>query len=551
MIDRIVLPHRPLLALILLALVLYLPSVWLRDPWSPDEPRYAEVAREMVSRGDYILPHLNGEVYAEKPPLFFWLGIGAGMLPGVPFESGLRLVSAIAALLTLVLTFRLGRRLIDAQTGWLAAIILATSSMFVMHATTGVIDGTLTLLVTAAIAAGLSARHARSDVIWALFYILAGLAIITKGPVGLAVPAGVLLLVALQQDGVRGLRAFHPLWGLAIMGFIAALWLGPAIARGGREYADIILLKQNVGRAWQSWHHKEPIWYFLTVFPGAFAPWILFLPGGLLVGWKRRAKRPGARVALTWFLFTFLFFSVMSGKKTRYLMPLMPAASLLAALELRAFISKETGRTRALIPAVAAVALCLAGLGLLVAPAVLTPDRVATIAGLAPDQTEGILKLGRLPGALLFIVPGLIVGALGAGSLHAFKRDRRRTIALFVAGVVAMVAWSQWVVVPSLNLIKSTRPLAEAVRREVGSSGVVVLYRESFQGVFNLHLDRDTIPTLSGRKRIETFLSENPGCAVITTRSDLDRLMEGSTGLDPIHCRRIGEDVVCAAMSGR
>src|SRR5215475_2268145 len=98
LLARVVAPHRPLLALTLLASLLYLPSVWMRDLWNPDEPRYAEVAREMVARDDYALPHLNGAVYGEKPPLFFWLGAAAGSLPGVPFESGTRLVSALAAL---------------------------------------------------------------------------------------------------------------------------------------------------------------------------------------------------------------------------------------------------------------------------------------------------------------------------------------------------------------------------------------------------------------------------------------------------------------------
>src|SRR6267142_881045 len=144
--------EQPVLAIVLMACFLYLPCVWLRDLWNPDEPRYAEVAREMVARGDYLLPHLNGAVYGEKPPLFFWLGIVAGSLPGVPFASGTRLVSVLAALGTLLLTFRLGRRYGDPETGWLAALVLATSAMFVVHASSGVIDGTLTFLVVAAIA---------------------------------------------------------------------------------------------------------------------------------------------------------------------------------------------------------------------------------------------------------------------------------------------------------------------------------------------------------------------------------------------------------------
>ncbi|HET9480902.1 MAG TPA: phospholipid carrier-dependent glycosyltransferase, partial [Candidatus Polarisedimenticolia bacterium] len=136
--GRLIAPHRPLLALAVLAALLYLPAAFNRDLWSPDEPRYAEVAREMTSRGDFLLPHLNGEVYGEKPPLFFWLGLLAAALPGVGIESGTRLVSALAAFATLAATFTMVRRIGSARGAWLSALVLATSGLFVIHASSGV-----------------------------------------------------------------------------------------------------------------------------------------------------------------------------------------------------------------------------------------------------------------------------------------------------------------------------------------------------------------------------------------------------------------------------
>ncbi|HKY32620.1 MAG TPA: glycosyltransferase family 39 protein, partial [Candidatus Polarisedimenticolia bacterium] len=337
--GRLLAPHRPVLALALLACLLYLPSVWLRDLWSPDEPRYAQVAREMVQHGRYALPHLNGEMYAEKPPLYFWLGALAGLIPGVPFESGPRLVSVAAALGTLILTFAMGRRLRDPETGWLAALVLATSGLFVLHASSGVIDATLTFLVTACVAVGLKARQASSPVLWCAFYLLAGLGLIVKGPVAFAVPAGTMLLLALQEDGWRRAWALHAAWGAAVAALVAAAWLIPAVAQGGWDYADTILIKQNLGRAYDAWHHKQPADYFFRVFPPTFLPWVALLPGGIAAALAARRKDLFARTGVTWFLFTFLFFTVISGKKTRYLMPLFPAAAMLAALELRPLLA--------------------------------------------------------------------------------------------------------------------------------------------------------------------------------------------------------------------
>ncbi|MGH9870110.1 MAG: ArnT family glycosyltransferase, partial [Candidatus Polarisedimenticolia bacterium] len=411
---RVAEPHRPVLALVVLAALVYLPCVWARDPWSPDEPRYAEVARQMAVRGDYLLPSLNGTVYGEKPPLFFWLGMAAGWLPGIPAAAGVRLVSVLAALGTLLLVFHLGRRLGDARGGWLAALVMATSAMFALHATTGVIDATLTLLVTAAIAVGLKAREAGAPTLWGAFYVLAGLGLITKGPVALVVAGGTMLLVALAEDGPRRAWAGHPAWGLPVAAAVVALWLIPAVARGGEAYANVILFKQNLGRAYDSWHHKEPATFFLKVFPASFVPWVAALPLALVSAWRARREDPSARVPLIWFCWTFLFFSLVSGKKTRYLLPLFPAAALLVGRDL-ARHAERVGRRIAV-----GLVLCLAAAGSL---ALLWMGGggigrvVAGLEGLAADQREALAALGRWPGASWLILPGAAAGVVAVWGL--------------------------------------------------------------------------------------------------------------------------------------
>ncbi len=552
--TRLIAPHRPFLALALLAVCLYLPSVWNRDVWSPDEPRYAEVAREMVARGDYILPHLNGEVYGEKPPLFFWLGILAGELPGVPPDAGTRVVSALAALGTLILTFRLGRHLDDARTGWLAALVLATSAMFAAHATSGVIDGTLAFLVVACISAGLKARESGSPVMWCFFYVIAGLAILTKGPIGLLIPAGVLFLNGLLEDGPRRSVGWHAAWGSLVAAGVVSLWLVPAIARGGTDYAGVILFKQNLGRAYESWHHREPVYYFLSVFPASFLPWIVLLPTALY-GAAREAKRNRlSRLALVWFVFTFVFFSLMSGKKTRYLLPLFPAAGMLVALELRRLFDETragAGRLRSVLPlGAASLLLAVIGVGIAALPFTYGPSLLARYSGLAPDQHESLAWLLHMPGALLLLVPGLAAAVLGIAGMAAALARPARSFACSAAVALIVLGWAQWVATPSFDAIKSAGPLAETVRRAAGPGGTIVMYRENWAGIFNLFLQRETIPEISGLDRIADLLRESPQAVVLATPEDLDRLEQAIPALRTIDCRRVGEQRICAAAAG-
>ncbi len=541
--GRLLAPHRPALVLTLLAAALYLPCVWTRGLWSPDEPRYAEVARQMERRGDWILPHLNGEVYGEKPPLYFWLGMAAGRLPGVPAAAGPRLVSSLAALATLLLTLRIGRRALGAEAGWIAALVLATSAMFVMHATWGVIDALLTLLVTAAVAVGLRARETGSVTQWAVFYGLVGMGVLAKGPVALVVPAGTLLLLALADHGPRRAGAFHPFWGIPLAAAIVAAWLIPAIARGGEAYADVILFRQNVGRAYDSWHHKEPLSYFLKVFPVSFLPWIVLLPSGLISAWRERRRSPGVRPALAWFAFTFVFFSLMSGKKTRYLLPLFPAASLLVAQALA-----RTGRPgpRGAVALILAVGLA-GGLAIASLGAGTMPRVLGSIEGLAEDQAASLRWLASAPGSLAAIVPGLGVALIAAAGLLSLRREPRTALGCAMLSLIVLIGWSQWVAVPLLNPIKSADGVTQAAKRLAGDAGEIGLYPDSFSDSLNAPLQRDRLAVIRRPGDLAVWLEQHPDAVIIALREALEALPSESPPLQRDGCRRIGGDEVCVA----
>jgi 4-amino-4-deoxy-L-arabinose transferase-like glycosyltransferase len=240
--------RRDLGLIAVLAALLFLPGLGRRDVWNPDEPRYGQVAREMRATGEWVVPHYNGRLYTQKPPLMFWSIAASGALLGDIDETAVRLPSALAAVGCVLLIYALGVRLFDRRAAWFAAVAFATCSKILWQARVGQIDMLLIFLVLCAVywwtRARLEARPALSH----LFFLFAGLATLAKGPVGLLPPLlSILAFLAVTRDrqGLRDLRVGR---GLLIWAGVVALWLVPAIVRGGDPYMDDILLKQNVTR---------------------------------------------------------------------------------------------------------------------------------------------------------------------------------------------------------------------------------------------------------------------------------------------------------------
>src|SRR5580765_5210547 len=194
------------LALLLAAgLVLFFWRLCSHDLCPPDEPRFALVAKEMWTRGDYSVLSLNNHLYTDKPPLFFWAINGFGRILGGIDEWAARLPSAVATVLAMLLIERLGSRLYDRKTGLLAAMVFATSLQILERGRWASIDMTLNLFVLSAVALLWLARAAREGdqtriaVAWAMM----GLATLAKGPVGLILPILAVLPSALIERDVR------------------------------------------------------------------------------------------------------------------------------------------------------------------------------------------------------------------------------------------------------------------------------------------------------------------------------------------------------------
>lgn len=333
--------ERPLLALLAGWAVFAVASIWLRPLWPVDETRYASVAWEMWLRGDFLVPHINGEPYSHKPPLLFWLiHLGWGLF-GVN-DWWPRLVAPLCALAAVPLTLRLGRLLWPEATAEneaarsLAVWVLFGTLLFAAFVTLTLFDLLLMLCAMAAMIGVLTLARGRrlSGVLWLGAGI--GLGVLAKGPVILLHVLPAALAAPWWAPSLKGrlLRWYIDLLlGLLLGAAIALAWALPAAYVGGEAYQRAIFWGQTAGRVADSFAHRAPWWHYLPLLPLILFPWLVwprFWQGLRSAGWRD----PGIRFLLAWLLLTLIGFSLVSGKQAKYLVPFLPAFALLAGYAL-------------------------------------------------------------------------------------------------------------------------------------------------------------------------------------------------------------------------
>jgi 4-amino-4-deoxy-L-arabinose transferase-like glycosyltransferase len=319
-----------------------------RDLWEPDETRYAVVARDMKDSGDWIIPHLNREIYAEKPPLFFWLVNLSVFFLGENSELANRLPSALAGYIVILITCLFGERLFNPRTGFLSSLILATSLFFPQLSRWMMLDSIFTLFFFLALFffyLGYEKEERRRR-----YYLLAGLftglAILTKGPVAyLTLP--IFLIFAAFQKAMKKFWCRDLLWGCLLSVGVVLIWWIPACWIGGRNYIHWILFQQAIGTYVEGGKHFHPeaFFFYLIRFPIEFLPWTVFLPTAFILGLRKgRDRRVNFLFLSIWFSFIFLFFTFSKGKKDNYLLPLYPAAAMIVGWLWDSGIRSEKGK---------------------------------------------------------------------------------------------------------------------------------------------------------------------------------------------------------------
>ena len=315
--------------------VLWLATLSLRPLFNPDEGRYAEIPREMLSGGDWVIPHLNGIAYIEKPPLQYWATALSLRVFGLN-EFAARLYTALCALATLAVAGLAARRLWGAAAALRAAAVLSSMLLFVALGQLLTLDMSLTLYMTCALAGFLLAQSGgAAERRWMLLaWAATALGVLTKGLVAAAVPAAVLVLYSLYARDFAPWRRLHAAGGLPLFAAIAVPWHWLA-ARRLPDFLQFFFVHEHLKRYLTPSADREEVWWFFgAVFLLGSAPWTLSALRALAVGWRRGAPRGQFNPTLflwIWVVFVCVFFSLSDSKLIPYILPAMPALALLIA----------------------------------------------------------------------------------------------------------------------------------------------------------------------------------------------------------------------------
>ena len=343
-------------------LLFHIIGTWSLPLIDRDEPRFAEASREMIERGDYIVPYFNNQLRLDKPPLTYWAQTLSYRVFGEN-DFAARFPSAIAAALTALVIFIWGTRLRGTELGWWAAIIFTLSLQTFIHAKAAVADMWLVLFVTLAHLSGWETlQHSRRNqgaavsnppwVIWRspflVFYLSLALGFLAKGPIAWTPLLTVGVLIIFTRDW-QLVRSFKFLRGLLLTLAVIALWGIPALIETHGDFFRIGIGRHVIGRslATMEGHGADSLgmyllllpFYFVTIFI-SFFPWSIKLPWLVQRLWKERragiADPSDSTTKIDAYLVTgtaviFIIFTLIKTKLPHYTLPAFPLLALLLA----------------------------------------------------------------------------------------------------------------------------------------------------------------------------------------------------------------------------
>ena len=427
--------------------------------WDRDEPRYCQAAWRMVCAGDYMAPYYNGKARANKPILIYWLMSLSTLVLGRS-ELAFRFFAPVGSAATAALVYFLGRRLISSRAGMWGMVACASSLMMLVLGATANTDAVLLAFITlsltpfaVSLGRGLSGRQV------ALTGVAFGLALLTKGPVGPAIPlltmAATLWLLRKETPRDRGYA-----WKLAVAAAVGvaifAAWAAPANLQSGGAFARKALgagLWQRLFRAKESHGGHFLLWlpFYVPALIAGFFPWSFYLPGALsaLAGGRIGGARARAFI-FGWMVPTFALMTLVQTKLPHYILPMWPALALSVGGALDAAGRGELSERD--------LKWLRAGMWLF------GPAAVAVAVGLCV-------------GPWFFSIPGLAAGCAALGVLlaatglaalwRALKGRFQQSAAVALGGMLVMQATVALFVLPPIERVKIGRRLAEAIRSRV------------------------------------------------------------------------------------
>ncbi|HEY2846943.1 MAG TPA: glycosyltransferase family 39 protein [Pyrinomonadaceae bacterium] len=387
----------------------------------PDEPRYAQVAREMMQRGDWITPTLGGYPWFEKPVLLYWLEIVSYKIFGVS-EAAARFGPALCGLGIVIALFAIGRTLqwtFGCGIGGYIALVGASTLGLIAFAHGASFDIVLTFPITAALAAFWryeACGKKTTTLVW--FYFFIGVSLLAKGLIGIVLPVGIVTAYyVLTRKRPSGQLPLSLVWGTILSTAVAAVWYVPMYVQNGWRFIDEFIVQQHFARfVSNKYQHAQPFYFFLWVLPLMILPWLPFFLLGVWKGIKNCVTpasdddiRDITLFGLSWVVVPLLFFSVSGSKLPSYILPAVSGAVILAAIVAHSLAAKSVVWKSVVIGLAGSTLAIVLTLALTVVPKYADEDSVKSLVDAAVGSghtTQRVLMLRTTSHAAEFYAAG-------------------------------------------------------------------------------------------------------------------------------------------------
>jgi 4-amino-4-deoxy-L-arabinose transferase-like glycosyltransferase len=402
----------------------------------PDEPVYAQTAREMLAAGDLLSPRIYGDFWYDKPPMYYWLVAAASKVFGMGAFAA-RFPSALLAVAGSVYLFFSVSRLISIRAGVFSALILTTSLEYFYLGKASVTDMTLSFCIMVALLSFIEKRYL-------LFYLFAALAVVTKGPVGLFFTGMIAFLHLSMTHRWNELARMSILPGMAIFAAVSAPWYLWMTYFHGAAFVDTFLGFHNVTRFTSPEHAAGAVWYyFIPVLLVGFFPWTPILFQSL---WSAlttsRKERPILLFFMIWAAVVFVFFSFSATKLVSYILPMFPAIAVIAGWYLDQ--SLEYGRKK---------------------------PRIGWIAGILIQGTVLIWGLFKALDTMPYLEAGVlgfsavILGMTVLAAVFVWRRSISLAISVQVVSIMLFAVVATTLVMPALVPTLSSEKISTEFRK--------------------------------------------------------------------------------------
>lgn len=463
--------------------------------WTADEPRVAEIGREMALSKNFAVPTLDQRPFLEEPPLYYAAIAAVFDAFGGPSDKTVRIPSAVFALCGALGLFFLGNLLFGPRTGFISAFILATCGEYFRVAHWVIVDSALTCFVILALtffmAAYLSERRGRRYLFCTLCYLSCTLAFYAKGLIGIAIPALAVLSFVLFDRNIKEILRMRLWLGIVLFLVLTLPWFLALSHQGGTTFLKVFLVHNHLERfAGGSTGHSQPFYYYLAQFPGGYLPWSILLVPVFYWSFRRQGRPQGTQgkgilFAKCWFISGFLFLSAASTKRVLYLMPIFAPIALLTASYIEASLTRKDLKSfEKAFALLFGIVVFLVGLAVI--PLLFYASKKYGF-GLPVKEVCWTVCLALV--SIVLSLTAFVKYRTGTGRFWTFS----------AASVFSLLLLGLIVVMPVLDHFKSFVPFCDAIK--AAAPGTTVIY--GFQPDETL---RGAVPFYTGRflKEIET-----------------------------------------------